>query len=161
VAPLMRAESAALQKAISGIAAGQAEFGGHLDSGDLKKAGRVQARLDAMMDEARAQWPLDPVIVNPDGYHFKNAYMLRTGARSKLDARRRTHCSRPPRRGSSRRWRSTRTIRPRSTGSATCCTSAATSAQQSSSLAAASKQEQPSYPQAEHDLELLLRFRSG
>jgi hypothetical protein len=37
VAPLMRAESAALQKAVSGIAAAQAEFGDHLDRGDLKK----------------------------------------------------------------------------------------------------------------------------
>jgi hypothetical protein len=77
VAPLMRAASAALQKAISAIIAGQAEFNDHVGRGDLKKAERVQARLDARMDEVRARWPLDPVIVRLDGYRFKNAYTLR------------------------------------------------------------------------------------
>jgi TIR domain len=165
VAPLMRSASAALQKAISAIVTGQAEFGDHLGRGDLKKAGRVQARLDAMMDEVRAQWPLDPVIVSLDGYHFKNAYMLRSwgsiqAGRAPKDALLETAEARffetlalDPNDPSSLNGLGNVLFFGRDLDAAEFFTRAA--------IATASKRGHASYPDAEHDLAMILRFRSG
>jgi hypothetical protein len=43
---------------------------------ELDRAAAAQAALDPVMDRARARWPLDPMIVNLDGYQLKNAFMV-------------------------------------------------------------------------------------
>ena len=75
--PVMRHASPALQEAIDAIIAGQHELGEQLGREDVAAATETQARLDGAMDRARRTWPLDPVVVTLDGYHHKNAYMLR------------------------------------------------------------------------------------
>jgi TIR domain len=164
-APLMRVASAQLQKAINAIVAGQAEFGDDLGRRELKKAGRVQARLDAMMDELRARWPLDPVIVSLDGYHFKNAYMLRywdaiQAGRAPKDTLLKTAEERffetlalDPNDPSSLNGLANVLFFGRDLDAAEFFTRAA--------IANASKRGQASYPDAEHDLEMILRFRTG
>jgi TIR domain-containing protein len=75
LAPLMRSESQELREAIRRIVRGQAEMtNALLESVDAAAA--LQRRLDSEMEDAAARWPLDPMIVNLDGYHLKNAYML-------------------------------------------------------------------------------------
>lgn len=76
-APLMRAESAELRAAIQAIADGQDTVTSRLGSRTIEQAAEVQALLDDVMDTARAAWPLDPMLVNLDGYHLKNAYMIK------------------------------------------------------------------------------------
>jgi len=76
VAPLMRAEAPELSAAIATIAAQQQEVGDALGLRELDEAAKIQASLDEVMQDARERWPLDPMIVNLDGYHLKNAYML-------------------------------------------------------------------------------------
>lgn len=73
----MRGVSAELQEAIAGIALGQQTVGDLLGRREVAKAAGVQAQLDDVMTAARGVWPLDPVIVNLDGYHLKNAYMVK------------------------------------------------------------------------------------
>src|SRR4029079_16932226 len=75
-AALMRAESPELSGAIATIAAQQQELGDALGLRNLDEATKIQASLDEAMQDARERWPLDPMIVNLDGYHLKNAYML-------------------------------------------------------------------------------------
>jgi TIR domain len=67
--PLMRSQSAELQRAITAIVEGQQAIGDHLNKRQVANAAEVQALLDDVMTHARATWPLDPVIVNLDGYH--------------------------------------------------------------------------------------------
>jgi hypothetical protein len=76
-APLMRGESPELHATIEAIAGGQEAVTSRLDSRALAEAAELQRNVDELMDGARARWPLDPVIVNLDGYHLKNAYMLK------------------------------------------------------------------------------------
>jgi hypothetical protein len=77
VAPLMRAESPELSEAITTIAQEQQELGDALGRREFAEAAKTQARLDEVMKDARNRWPLDPMIVNLDGYHLKNAYMVK------------------------------------------------------------------------------------
>src|SRR5262249_53790871 len=77
VAPLMRAESPELTKAIATIAQRQQDLGDALGRWELDEAAKIQATLDEVMQDARTRWPLDPMIVNLDGYHLKNAYMVK------------------------------------------------------------------------------------
>src|SRR5262249_36604116 len=73
--PLMRAESAELTDPVQQIGHAQLQMMGALRS-DPEEAAEIQALLDGVMEAARERWPLDPEIVNLDGYHLKNAYML-------------------------------------------------------------------------------------
>jgi hypothetical protein len=75
--PLMRSESAELHDAVETIARGQKVVTDHLVARKLSDAAQVQKLLDDVMVHANATWPLDPMIVNLDGYHLKNAYMLK------------------------------------------------------------------------------------
>ena len=76
-APLLRAESSELQATIEALAEGQEAVMTRLGSRPIEEAAEAQALLDDVMERARAAWPLDPMIVNLDGYHLKNAYMIR------------------------------------------------------------------------------------
>jgi hypothetical protein len=73
--PLMRAESAELTDAIQQIGQAQLAMMSALGT-DSEQAAEIQSLLDGVMEAARERWPLDPEIVNLDGYHLKNAYML-------------------------------------------------------------------------------------
>jgi hypothetical protein len=75
LAPVIRSESRELSEVIQTIAGGQAEMTNQLVR-SLDAAAEVQRSLDDVMEQVRARWPLDPMIVNLDGYHLKNAYML-------------------------------------------------------------------------------------
>jgi TIR domain len=77
VAPVMRYASPELEQAIATINAGQEAVIDQLSSEDTEKAAELQTKLDGDMQEARRTWPLDPEIVNLDGYHLKNAYLVR------------------------------------------------------------------------------------
>jgi len=76
LAPVMRSESSELGDAIGTITRRQQEMLTHLDQRSLHAAAERQRSLDTVMDAARERWPLDPMIVNLDGYHLKNAYLL-------------------------------------------------------------------------------------
>jgi hypothetical protein len=76
LAPLIRAESSALHAAIVALAQGQAGVTTHLGAGDVDAARQAQSALDPEMAAARAAWEFDSMIVNLDGYHAKNAYMI-------------------------------------------------------------------------------------
>ncbi len=39
----------------------------------LDAAAEVQRLLNGVMEQVRARWPLDPMIVNLDGYHLRAA----------------------------------------------------------------------------------------
>ena len=73
--PLMRSESPEVVEMINRIADGQRALLGQLE-GDLTKAADMQVLLDNVVDTALQTWPLEPEIVNLAGYHLKNAYML-------------------------------------------------------------------------------------
>ena len=75
--PPMRSESPDLHDAIAAIVEGQGAVTDHLERRATGKAAEAQAVLDTVMVHARGAWPLDPMIVNLDGYHFKNAYLLK------------------------------------------------------------------------------------
>lgn len=75
--PPMRSEFRELKEAIATLSQGQTLMTGQLGSRKLEKAAEIQSLLDATMARAVAIWPLDPMIVNLDGYHLKNAYMLK------------------------------------------------------------------------------------
>lgn len=75
LAPVNRGESPELGSSIAALAEGQQMMTDALLS-DLDRAAQIQAALDEAMVPARAAWPLDPMIVNLDGFHLKNAYML-------------------------------------------------------------------------------------
>ena len=75
--PLMRSESRELNEAITMVANAQAALTHQLGARKLAEAAEVQALLDDVMARALAMWPLDPMIVNLDGYHLKNAYMVK------------------------------------------------------------------------------------
>jgi hypothetical protein len=76
LAPLMRSASQELTQAIAVIREGQAAMTGQLGERQLGKAAELQGLLDPVMEHAVTTWPLDPVIVNLHGYHLKNAFML-------------------------------------------------------------------------------------
>ena len=74
--PVMRHASAELEEAIETIVAGQGAVTDALGREDLGAAAELQALVDQVMSHARLAWPLDPMIVNLDGYHHKNAYLV-------------------------------------------------------------------------------------
>jgi len=74
--PLMRAESAEVEEIIKRIAGGQQALLEQLE-GDLTKAAQMQVLLDESIDKALHTWPFDPEIGNLAGYHLKNAYMVK------------------------------------------------------------------------------------
>jgi hypothetical protein len=74
---VMRSEESALRAAIDAIQDGQQTLTDHLGRREVAKASEVQRLLDDVMQEARKQWPLDPMIVNLSGYHLKNAYLVK------------------------------------------------------------------------------------
>ena len=75
--PVMRSQSAELQQIIAAIAEGQEAVTNSLGAREPSAAAEIQTHLDDVMAQATATWPLDPVIVNLDGYHLKNAYMVK------------------------------------------------------------------------------------
>ena len=77
VLPPMRSESADLAEAIATTANSQQLMTDALLARDLDKASELQQLLDDVMTKATRAWPFDPVVVNLDGYHQKNAYMLK------------------------------------------------------------------------------------
>jgi hypothetical protein len=76
LAPLIRHESRELRRTIVEIDRMQQQVIARLSS-DPDEAARVQAQLGPVMASARRKWKLDPMIVNLDGYHLKNAYMVK------------------------------------------------------------------------------------
>jgi hypothetical protein len=76
LAPVIRAESGELTAVIETIARRQEEMTSRLGEGALDAAAERQRALDKAMSAARERWPLDPMIVNLEAYHLKNAYML-------------------------------------------------------------------------------------
>lgn len=74
---VMRSASLELKEAIAMLSQGQVLMTNQLSARTLAKAAEIQGLLDAAMANAVSLWPLDPVIVNLDGYHLKNAYMVK------------------------------------------------------------------------------------
>jgi len=74
--PLMRSESREVKEMINRIASGQWALLEQME-GNLTKAAQMQALLDDVVDKARQRWPHEPEIANLAGYHLKNAYMLK------------------------------------------------------------------------------------
>jgi hypothetical protein len=77
VPQVIESEAPELTKAIASINERQQEIGDLLGQRQVSKAAKVQARLDDVMKKARTAWRLHSMIVNLDGYHLKNAYMLK------------------------------------------------------------------------------------
>jgi hypothetical protein len=77
LASAMSAQGPKLSAAIGRIWAAQEAIGVTLARSDIPKAIKQQAQLDPIVAEARASWPLDPVLINLVGYHLKNAYMIK------------------------------------------------------------------------------------
>ena len=77
LAPAMSAQSPEVSAAINRIADGQAAIQDSISRGSMDQARRDQALLGTEVDAATKAWPLDPVLVNLAGYHLKNEYMLK------------------------------------------------------------------------------------
>ncbi len=73
----MRSASRELKETIATLSQGQTLMISQLNLRKRGKALEIQALLDAAMANAVATWPLDPMIVNLDGYHLNNAYMAK------------------------------------------------------------------------------------
>lgn len=162
LAPFIRGESPELMSAIAAIAEGQQMMTDALLT-DLDRAAQIQAALDTAMDPARAAWPLDPMIVTLDGFHLKNAYMLEhwgaiQAGRAPED---------PLLDQAERRFFETLAIDPtdpsglNGLGSILFFERDLNAAEffQRAAIAQA-KQRGQDYPAAEHDLEMVLRFKA-
>ena len=79
LAPLITGQSPDIAAAIDAIGREQFAILETLGT-SLVDAQAQQARLDPVVDDALAAWPLDSTIVNLAGYHLKNAYMLKNWA---------------------------------------------------------------------------------
>jgi hypothetical protein len=165
LAPVMRSESAELGAAIRAIAEGQQAMTERLGRSDVTGAAEIQALLDEPMKHAQALWPLDPMIVNLDGYHQKNAYMVKY-----WDAIQAGRAPRDPLLDEAeRRFFETLFIDPNDPsplnglGSVLFFERELDAAEFfiRAALAAAKKQGMASYPAAEHDLEQIRRFKPG
>ena len=77
LAPAMSAQSPEVSAAINRIVVGQDAIHDAISTGRLDKARHGQALLGTEVDAAMKAWPLDPVLVNLAGYHVKNEYMLK------------------------------------------------------------------------------------
>jgi len=77
LAPVMGAESREVSDAIARIAGGQQALLEQLPKIGLTRAARAQVHLGDLMDKALQAWPLEPMIVTLAGYNLKNAYMLK------------------------------------------------------------------------------------
>jgi len=164
VAPVMRHASADLENAISMIAAGQEAVTNQLLREDTASAAELQATLDGVMGEARRVWPLDPVIVNLDGYHHKNAYLVRhwdaiQAGRAPAD---------PLLTQAEQRFFETLSIDPYDPSALNGLGSVLINERELdaaeffilAAIKAAAHQGMDSYPAAEHDLALVRRFKS-
>jgi hypothetical protein len=76
VPAVMSSQSRELQQAIQLIVQGQRQVTDGLENRDLQRAREMQYLVDDVMVEARNAWPLEPMVLNLAGYHYKNAYML-------------------------------------------------------------------------------------
>jgi hypothetical protein len=76
LAPVMRAEPAELHQAIGSIAGGQQAMLQQLTQRHLDEARQLQQLVGAVLEHARSVWPLDPMLINLDGYQLKNEFML-------------------------------------------------------------------------------------
>jgi TIR domain len=162
LAPVIRSESPELMSSIVALAEGQQMMTDALLS-DLDRAAQIQAALDEAMEPMRAAWPLDPMIVNLDGFHLKNAYMLEhwgaiQSGRAPED---------PLLDQAERRFYETLSIDPtdpsalNGLGSILFFKRDLNAAEffQRAAIAAAKARGQD-YPAAEHDLEMVLRFKA-
>lgn len=75
--PAMSAQGPEVSAAIDRIVDGQATIQEAISAGSMVKARKDQARLDKEVAAATKAWPLDPVLVNLAGYQLKNEYMLK------------------------------------------------------------------------------------
>lgn len=75
--PAMSAQGPEVSAAIDRIVDGQAAIQDAISAGSLDKARKDQARLDKEVAAATTAWPLDPVLVNLAGYQLKNSYMMK------------------------------------------------------------------------------------
>jgi hypothetical protein len=75
--PIMRAESPELAEAIDTIQNGQSAVGEQLARRDIDEAATVQRSVSTAMDRALEAWPVDPMILNLAGYDLKNEYMVK------------------------------------------------------------------------------------
>ena len=161
--PPMRSESPDLERAIAEIARDQHTLGTLLEKRQPAKAATLQTRLDDVMAHATATWPLDPVIVNLDGYHLKNAYMVKY-----WDAIQAGRAPGDPLLGQAeRRFFETLSIDPtdpsalNGLGSVLILERELTAAQffVEAAIKAAKAQGMTSYPAAEQDLELIRYYK--
>ncbi len=76
VLPVWTNRDPVLQQAIGRIAAAQYDVVNQLGV-DLQSARKKQHLATALIVEAEKTWPLEPMILNLAGYHYKNAYMVR------------------------------------------------------------------------------------
>lgn len=77
LAPVMRSESPEVSEVVVRIAAGQQVLLEHVSKRELTEAAQVQVLLGDLVDKALQAWPFEPMIVNLAGYDLKNAYMVR------------------------------------------------------------------------------------
>jgi hypothetical protein len=75
-APLLRSEPPELHEAVAAIAGGQQAVLDQLGERELDQARQAQELVAAALHQARSRWPLDPVVINLDGYQLKNAFLL-------------------------------------------------------------------------------------
>ena len=76
VPPLMTSQSVELQQAIAWIAGGQDQILALIGQRNVDEARRAQRRLSDAMGRTAKAWPYDTAVINLQGYHYKNEYLI-------------------------------------------------------------------------------------
>lgn len=74
--PLMEGQGPDLYAAIGRIATGQQAINDMISERKLAEVRKRQTKLDGVVADALKRWPLDPQLVNLAAYQLKNAYMI-------------------------------------------------------------------------------------
>jgi hypothetical protein len=77
LAPVMRSESPEVSEAVAQIATGQQALLEQVPQRKPIETAQLQALLADAVDKALQAWPFEPMIVNLAGYDLKNAYMVK------------------------------------------------------------------------------------
>jgi TIR domain len=166
VAPVGRGESPELTEATAAINEGQHAMLDCLDRWKLHEAAEAQRLVDEKMRKAQQTWPLDPLVVKLGGYQVKNAYLLKYW--DALQAWRAP--SDDPLLGEAEsRFFETLFLDPHDPESLNGLGSIlmlrrdldAAEFFVVAAIRAAKRRGMSSYPEAEHDLELVRRFKQG
>ncbi|MBL0715757.1 MAG: toll/interleukin-1 receptor domain-containing protein [Desulfosarcina sp.] len=75
--PIVRSPSAKLDQTIRAVSGVQMKELSLIGKGDFNQAIEMHTLVDETLQRAGRQWRLDPMIINLNGYHCKNAYMLK------------------------------------------------------------------------------------